>query len=257
MTVQLLEIPGGMSFYHSSEEESRWLYDEIVKDHCYDVGPLPSNPFIIDAGANIGLYCLYIKKAYPAAQVLAFEPAPESVSILRQNLALHKISGVEVHDCALGSKTDTQTLTFFPNTPSNATLFSDEKDKYLDLIANQVGQDIADRMSDGAHQYPVAVKRLSHFLQSRGGDQKIDLVKIDVEGGELEVLGGIDDEHWPLIQNIVMEVWDSSGQLAEAETFLKKKGFAVESALVPWIENRAETLKMYMVKARRSVLDAK
>ncbi|KAH7019725.1 amino acid adenylation domain-containing protein [Ilyonectria destructans] len=257
MSVQLLEIPGGISFYHTSEEESRWLYDEIVKDHCYDIGQLPSDPFIIDIGANIGLYCLYIKKTYPAAQILAFEPAPESVSILRQNLALHKISGVEAHACALGSKTDTQILTFFPNTPSNATLFSDEKDKYLDLIAKEVSQDIADRMSHGARQYPVSVKRLSQFLQGRVGFQKIDLIKIDVEGGELEVLRGIDDEHWPLIQNIVMEVWDSSGQLGDAEKFLMTKGFTVESALVPWINGRAEMLKMYMVKARRSVLDTK
>jgi hypothetical protein len=36
--------------------------------------------------------------------------------------------------------------------------------------------------------------------------QRIDLLKIDVEGAEMDVLTGIEEEHWPAIQMISMEV---------------------------------------------------
>ena len=36
--------------------------------------------------------------------------------------------------------------------------------------------------------------------------ERIDLLKIDVEGAELDVLAGVEDEHWPLIRQISMEV---------------------------------------------------
>ena len=36
--------------------------------------------------------------------------------------------------------------------------------------------------------------------------ERIDLLKVDVEGAEMDVLAGIDDCHWPLVQQLCMEV---------------------------------------------------
>lgn len=248
---QLLNTPEGISFYHQSEEEALWLYDEIFTGRCYDTVKLSDKPFIIDAGANIGLYTLFAKKLYPEATVLAFEPASENVDIMKKNISLHNLSDVEIYDCALGSKNETKTLTFFPNTPSNATLHDDEKKQWLDTIADKVSPEIAERMSYGARKTSVSVKRLSEFLRGRENLTRIDLLKIDVEGGELDVVEGLDDEHLLLVQNIVMEVWDPNGQLEIAKKVLQSKGYEVEANLVPWKMSRAETLNMYMVTARR------
>ncbi|KAJ3547695.1 hypothetical protein NM208_g1382 [Fusarium decemcellulare] len=249
---QILDTPEGISFYHQSDEEARWLYDEIFKERCYDTVRLPEKPLIIDAGANIGLFTLFAKKNYPAAQIMAFEPASENVEIMKQNISLHKLSDVEIYECALGSKNETRNLTFFPNTPSNATLCTDEKDQWLKFIADKISPEIADRMGYGARETPVSVKRLSDFLHDRENLTRVDLLKIDVEGGELDVIEGVDDKHLPLIQNIVMEVWDPNGQLEAAKKALQSKGYTVEASLVPWKMGRAETLKMYMVTARRT-----
>ncbi|KAM0186526.1 hypothetical protein ACHAPI_011655 [Fusarium lateritium] len=250
---QMLNTPEGISFYHQSDEEARWLYDEIFTERCYDTVKLSEKPLIIDAGANIGLFTLFAKKNYPEAQVLAFEPAPENVGIMNQNIKLHGLTDVSLYDCALGSKNETKNLTFFPNTPSNATLCNDEKKEWLGFIAEKVSSEIADRMGHGAHETPVSVRRLSDFLRHRKDLIKVDLLKIDVEGGELDVIDGIDDEHLLLIQNIVMEVWNSNGQLEIARRFLEAKGYNVEANLVPWKLGRAETLQMYMVTARRTL----
>ncbi|KAI6754818.1 hypothetical protein HG530_012570 [Fusarium avenaceum] len=253
--LQILNTLEGISFYHQGAAEAQWVYDEIFGERCYDIAKVSEKPLIIDAGANIGLYTLFAKKNYPDAQVLAFEPAAETVNILKQNVALHELSGVEIYDCALGSKNETKILTFYPNTPSNTTLFNDEKKDWLDLIADKISPEVAERMGHGARQTPVSVKRLSDFLRGRKNLARIDMLKIDVEGGELDVINGLDDEHLLLVQNIVMEVWNSNGQLEIIEKALQAKGFITEATLVPWKTEGAESMKMYMLTARRASND--
>ena len=54
---------------------------------------------------------------------------------------------------------------------------------------------------------------------------RIDLLKIDVEGAELDILEGIEDQHWPHILQIVMEVHDIQNRLDNIKTMLLDKGF--------------------------------
>ncbi len=51
----------------------------------------------------------------------------------------------------------------------------------------------------------MKVRPLSSVLDELGIDH-IDLLKVDVEGAELEVLTGIEERHWPLIRQAVVEV---------------------------------------------------
>ena len=51
------------------------------------------------------------------------------------------------------------------------------------------------------------------FGRASSAGEKIDLLKIDVEKGELEVLNGIEDADWPRIHQIVMEVHDLDGRV--------------------------------------------
>lgn len=65
---------------------------------------------------------------------------------------------------------------------------------------------------------------LSKFLDETSGVEKIDLLKIDVEGAELGVLRGPSDVHWGKVKNVVLEATQSSGDLARIEELLKAKG---------------------------------
>ena len=75
-----------------------------------------------------------------------------------------------------------------------------------------------------------------------------DLLKIDVEGAELEVLGGIDDIHRSKIRQVLMEIGDVEGSLTKARMLLDPKGFAVTHVNVP---NSPLELNFYYVTARR------
>src|SRR5207245_6513443 len=56
---------------------------------------------------------------------------------------------------------------------------------------------------------------------------RVDLLKIDTEGSEVEVLKGIEDRHWERIRQVVLEVHGRADQRAFVTTLLAERGFHV------------------------------
>ena len=74
------------------------------------------------------------------------------------------------------------------------------------------------------------------------GLEQVDMLKIDVERAELAVLHGIADSDWPKIRQIVVEVHDIDGRLAEVKGLLTEHaGFQV-TAVEQDINLRGSTL---------------
>ncbi|KAK4122132.1 putative non-ribosomal peptide synthetase [Parathielavia appendiculata] len=248
---QLLELGPDLTVYVGAERDARFIYKEIYQDHCYDIAPLPSNPFIVDAGANIGLFTLYFKAKYPGARILAFEPAPLIFDLYRRNLALHSVplDDIDAHACALGAEPATsKMLTYFPNAPGNSTFVPGEKELLRKALPAEHYQRMIDRSSAGATQVGVPVERLSHFLDGYQDLEQIDFLKVDVESWELDVLLGIDDRHWEMVRNAAIEVSELSGLRQDIEALLRDKGFSVKRELAAWSYQTAPT---YTLLARR------
>ncbi|KAJ5104258.1 hypothetical protein N7532_004787 [Penicillium argentinense] len=226
-----------ISCYAQSQVEAEFIYKEIFEDHCYDLPNASISPFIIDAGANIGLMSLYMKQRYPSSKILAFEPAPDTFDILRRNLDLHNAGD----------------LTYYPKLPGNSTLVPEEKQHIYGEAVRVHGQEAVDQLFGDtfktAQEVDVKLQRLSHFLHNRSGIEAIDLLKIDVEGAELDVLRGLDDVHWCLIQNIILEGCEASGTRATIEELLKSKGFSFTREAAAWAPR-----DFYMLRAYRKVL---
>jgi len=72
----------------------------------------------------------------------------------------------------------------------------------------------------------VPLRTVSSVMRE-AGVKKIDLLKVDVEGAELEVLKGVDDADWPKIKQCVVEVQDVKGRCDEMVALLRKQGFHV------------------------------
>ncbi len=66
---------------------------EIFLDEIYKQN-LPSKPYIIDCGANIGLSVIYMKRFFPGAEIIAFEPDEQNFKFLEENVRSFGFSGV-------------------------------------------------------------------------------------------------------------------------------------------------------------------
>jgi FkbM family methyltransferase len=125
-----------------------------------------------DVGANVGLISLSVARVCPKLTVFAFEPDRQIAARLRRNLALNQDLGDRVHVVEAAVAGQEGTMLFVPtNDPTNA----------------EVGR-LADEHSD-TNGYPVHVVTLSRFFAQQ--EVYPEVVKIDVEGAELQVLRGM------------------------------------------------------------------
>lgn len=137
---------------------------------------------VVDAGAYVGYYSLVASRVVGATgRVLAFEPEPENFSLLRRNLAKNGAGNVEAHQLALSNARATASL--FLGAASNRG-----KTSLSQLSARTVHQGNLTNDTDGPSMM-VNTERLDGLLQERGLE-RVDVMKIDVEGAEALVLEG-------------------------------------------------------------------
>lgn len=145
-----LKCPDNLSF--------AFQFEEIFRKKVYFFRNPTSDPYIIDGGANIGLSTIYWKKLYPNSIITAFEPDKKIFCFLRQNIANNQLTNVEL---------------------INKALWSEETSLNFQEEGADAGRIIG--CLDSGEQ--VSSVRLSQYL-----NRKVDYLKLDIEGSELEVL---------------------------------------------------------------------
>ncbi|MBY8847336.1 FkbM family methyltransferase [Saccharothrix sp. MB29] len=92
--------PGGLGAGIFSE--IRFIHSEVWTSRVYLAHgiDLPDDAVVLDIGAHVGLFSLFVKHEHPGATVLAFEPIPVTAQALRANLELHEVDGVHVPTAA-------------------------------------------------------------------------------------------------------------------------------------------------------------
>jgi FkbM family methyltransferase len=66
------------------------VFHQIFINKEYDITLDHAPVYIIDGGANIGLFAIYIKNRFPDAKIICVEPDPENFKLLQQNMAPYK-----------------------------------------------------------------------------------------------------------------------------------------------------------------------
>jgi FkbM family methyltransferase len=128
-----------------------------------------------DVGANIGTIALALAARCPGLEVCAFEPSPQVLALLRRNLALNDaLSGrVRLFAAALGDRSG----------PASFFASGEPRNSGLGGLAQSVNRTAL----------PVTVDVVSgDDLVTQGVAPPPDLLKVDVEGFELEVLRGLE-----------------------------------------------------------------
>jgi FkbM family methyltransferase len=136
---------------------------------------------VLDVGANIGLYSLLAARLVGAAgRVHAFEAESGNAARLTANLALNDLRNVELFEAAVYSEEGSVTLNVF--------------DSRFNAWHSLGRPHLPDPTHEGRTVAPVQTRRvaavtLDAHCASHGIDQ-VDLLKIDVEGAEVDVLIG-------------------------------------------------------------------
>ena len=138
---------------------------------------------VIDVGANVGFFTLLAAKLVEKeGTVLAFEPEPTSFSLLSGSVLRNNFSNVKLSQKCVSDIDGRRTL-------------------YLSSTRHRGMHSII--RDSGGTSVTVPSTRLDTEV-SRLGIDHVDLLKIDVEGAELEVLKGIGDQ-CPSIKRMLVE----------------------------------------------------
>ena len=145
----------------------RWIwlhqFKEIYCDNCYRIGPhFPKDPCILDVGANIGMFTLYVKWLYPSARVIAVEPSPTNFNYLRQNLGENQLDDVELIEAVVGK------------CAGNSLLDTSRDSDAIRVVSSSSPDSICVRSVSLAEIIP----------------DRCVLLKMDIEGSELAALEG-------------------------------------------------------------------
>jgi len=97
--------------------------------------------------------------------------------------------------------------------------------------------------------FTCKVRTLSDVIREHDV-QRIDVLKIDVEGSEWEVLAGLEPALWPRVRQVVVEVHDVDGRVEQIADLLRTRGFAAHIDQEDWAIH--PLLGIYTVYARRS-----
>lgn len=168
-------ISGALHKYHfwSSPNDFRVL---IATGPC-----TPSRPYMLDIGANIGLFTLV--GAYHGCAVLAFEPLAENNHRLLQTLVLNGLqSKARVYKHAVGRKYERVTLGFRATNPGSSGI------NLGGTSTETVEQITIDALLAGPERHAFAAQGLPSLNGST-----INMVKIDTEGWDVAVFAGAVD----------------------------------------------------------------
>jgi FkbM family methyltransferase len=197
-------------------------YYEIVHQGIYS--PLPDfvpqpGYCVVDVGANIGIYSAWaLRHMGDHGSVVSIEPHPRTFSLLMENLRLNGRTSGNAFQVGCGKEDGILSLTFDPREPTMASF----------------------RPRSTGSQVDTEVKRLDGLIQ-QVNPHHIDILKIDVEGWELEVIKGAHGI-LPRVQRILIEV-ESESHAARVADYLVGEGFRLVHRLVGiWNEPQLQVL---------------
>lgn len=222
--IRLIDVGDAVSIYGTSDSDVRFLYKEIFAWQSYGGIPLPERPRIIDAGANVGIFTLYMKSLHPDAEIIAFEPVPYLAAAAAANFKRERFKDVTLHSIALGAQDGVGHIRHYPLRPSGSSLQTGDQRQLKQEAGSWMSARLAERMFRGKLA-EVKVGKLGDYIQE---GRPIDLLKIDVVGSELDVMSGIHDWQWSLINYVVVDLVDQDNRLGQVRDELTSHGFKTD-----------------------------
>lgn len=170
---------------------------------------------VLDVGSNQGQFIRTILTLMPEVRILGFEPNPDVVAYLQSQT--WPADQVQIFPVACGSEATVAKLKVTQFSPSSSFL-------------NATAQNLREFPGTSLlHEVEVSVERLDRILATVPTLTPPFLLKLDVQGQELQVLQGATDI-LPQVEVILCEInvaplYDGQANLADISGFLQQHGF--------------------------------
>jgi FkbM family methyltransferase len=172
-----VEFPCGVKFYvpmYPADfiqcrlvEHRRFFEQDILDDLSRYI---PDAAVIVDVGANIGNHSIYWAKIHNAKRVHSFEPVPLTYGILCENIRINSLEQIVIaHHLGLGDRDGSAEIGSFP--------------------VDNIG---ATRIRYAENGHTATGLKIARLDSLDLGEDRIDFVKIDVEGFESQTLAGME-----------------------------------------------------------------
>jgi FkbM family methyltransferase len=196
---------GNLLFYPLDDIKLLSIISEIYIRKIYDVELREKFVTICDIGAHIGLFTLKMSKQYPNSKIIAIEPNPMNFNFLIKNIFINGLEGrVCLFNVAIGGK----------------------KGKIILLLSKLSRGDSSIRKWHNAGSGGYLVVNMLPLDEILLSENFCNLIKIDVEGAEMEVLRGLEKQYVKVCR-LIMEIHTPVVNVSEIYKWLYGHGFIV------------------------------
>jgi FkbM family methyltransferase len=141
---------------------------------------------ILDIGANVGYFSLYMSRKFPDSQIFSFEPFPATYDRLKENLKLNNTGNVKVYQLAVS------------NFNGSADFYSIDWAGCNTLIK--------DKFDEGQYETTTVETIAFEEINKLTGIDEYDYAKIDCEGSEYSIFLKSPDTAIKAVKSFVIEV---------------------------------------------------
>lgn len=161
-----LRFPPAMPFWYRRGTTDLLVLEQVFLDREYHIGPVApeSIEYIVDLGSNIGVTAMFWAQRYPKARMVLVEPDPDNFQLLKRNTAAFQ------DRCTL--------LNVAVSDRRGSTSFFRSDREYGHSIL---------KTDDCVSEIQVTTLTVSDILDE-AGFPRVDLLKMDIEGGEQIVM---------------------------------------------------------------------
>lgn len=180
---------------------------EVWIDRIYRMPPPHRFPVVVDLGTNIGLTAVWLHREYGAELIIGIEPDRENVDLARQNFKANSLRGRVVH-AAIG--------------PSDGS---------ARFAAAHGSSNLGQVSASGELVRQISMNTV---LAQLSPGQRVDLLKLDIEGGEQNLLLAEDVGWLDRVDAIIAEFHPDRVDVHRLVVTLERRGFTFLPAGSLW-----------------------
>jgi FkbM family methyltransferase len=254
-------------------------YQQFVLDYFQPGVEFHPGMTVFDIGANMGMFSLEVlRRCGGDVCLFAFEPAPETFAYLERNVReLFPGAPARLYLEAVADRPGEATFYYRPGASTLSSLYSEALGGDPHAITDAAFRDPPPRYQGG--RVPGWFRRLPRGVAEQlirvgarwavapavetrctlttvsdvlrdNAIERVDFLKVDVEGAELRVLRGIEPKDWPKVHRVAVEVHDFDHRVDTICGMLAAAGFERVQVEQDW---PFEGTDIHMVHAGRAV----